>query len=148
MAYSSTRRDLELSSMAPNDNRRPRRASYQNVSTAVVGSRAHFQDNLECYKRSIFYFHPDNLVRHLGQCSSILSTDKQRRLRMFSNIPMVYSMIPILSHPHRHPGLCKSLADINLLRAVVCVDVQDAMIRRYKNQHSKYFSTVFFNLLR
>lgn len=130
LACNLTRRDLVLSCKAPNGNKRLRRVSYQNANIAVVGNQLHFRGSLECYTRSIFYFHPDTLARHHGQRLSILSTDKQRRLRMFSNIQMVSSMIPTLSHPHRHPGLCKSLADINLLHAVVCVDVQDAVIRR------------------
>lgn len=129
-AYNSAHRDLELLSKAPNDNRHLQKVSYRNVSIVVVESQAHFQGSLVYYMRSIFYFHPDSLVCYLGQCSSILLTDKQRRLRMFLNIRMVYSMIPIRRHLHRHPGLCKSLADINLLRAVVCVDVQDAVIRK------------------
>lgn len=114
--------------MAPSCSKHSRRASYQIASIAAVGSRVHFQDSLECYTRSIFYFHPDILVHHHGQCLSILLSDVQHHLRMFSNILMACPMVPTLNHPLRLLGLRKILADINLLHVVVYVEERDAVM--------------------
>jgi hypothetical protein len=116
--------------MEPNYNMYSRKASYQNANIADAGNLARSQDSLGCYMINIFYFHPDNLLPRLVRLLSILSSDKQHHLRMFSNTLMAYSMIPILIPFLHHQGLYNFSADINLLHAVVYVVAQDAVMER------------------